>query len=734
MKFSRGLLVLALCVAACAPMESADEIPQEIPQQETASSFEMLPAYELPWEKKKPGKVDSYDDYRAMHPQWYNATEWPTGNFNYRHMVEWEPMQELMITYSDGIENSSGAAQSLSEIISNTVLESNTNTRVIYQSQNSKNDLVDRLLNNGMTNAQIDEKVNWQSYDNDTIWHIDYGPTPLVRDDGAVAFVDFDYYHQRIYDDAISTKLGFDLDITTFRMPVGFEGGTFQGDGEGTCYTGQRALDNAGLTQGEIHDYLEKYLGCSMQTIVLQDISNDGTGHIDMFFKLTSKNHALVGAYGTYVQDPENEENMDDNEALLEATVVAGGGTVAVDRMQFPSADGSTPRTYLNSTIVNGINLWPVYTGSSNMASQAAALQVWQQVMPDHEHIPIYSNQLASWSGTIHCVSRTIPEGAYSPWIAGGSCEGGSCNGPALGYSGACNGEIPCEGPEWVSNSCDGIAYEGCCDGSSLKYCEGGTLQTLNCNSCGWNNSAGYYNCGESGADPSGTYPYACPAQCVPDCVGKTCGFDGCGGLCGTCSVGEECDGGQCLEPCVSNCTDKECGSDGCGGNCGSCGTGESCSDASICVSACGSVTYQGCCDGTLLQYCSNNAAQTVNCTNSCGWDASNGYYDCNESGADPSGEYPLACSGGCAGVFGDINLSGSTNVVDIQCLIVAVLNEAVGQPLPACVVIDPSEVDLNCDGNLDVTDVIFNIQSTLGVPMDIAVDANGNGCPDACE
>jgi len=145
-------------------------------------------------------------------------------------------------------------------------------------------------------------------------------------------------------------------------------------------------------------------------------------------------------------------------------------------------------------------------------------------------------------------------------------------------------------------------------------------------------------------------------------------------------------------------------------------------------------VTYEGCCDGTQLQYCSNNAVQTVSCGNSCGWDTGNQYYDCGESGADPSGEFPLACAGGCEGVFGDINLSGSTNVVDIQCLIVAVLNEAMGQDMPSCVAMDPSEVDLNCDGNLDVTDVIFNIQSTLGVPMDGAVDGNGNGCPDACE
>jgi len=154
----------------------------------------------------------------------------------------------------------------------------------------------------------------------------------------------------------------------------------------------------------------------------------------------------------------------------------------------------------------------------------------------------------------------------------------------------------------------------------------------------------------------------------------------------------------------------------------------------SVCISGCGDLTYEGCCDGDILQYCENNQIVSAACSNSCGWDASNNYYDCEQTGVDPSGEFPLSCYGGCDGELGDVNLSGSTNVVDIQCLIVAVLNVAVGQPMPACVVVDEGEADLNCDGNLDVTDVIFSIQSSLGVPLDETVDTNGNGCPDACE
>jgi len=62
-----------------------------------------------------------------------------------------------------------------------------------------------------------------------------------------------------------------------------------------------------------------------------------------------------------------------------------------------------------------------------------------------------------------------------------------------------------------------------------------------------------------------------------PDCDGRECGDDGCGGSCGTCSPGLVCtDDGACVA-CEANCTGRECGDDGCGGSCGTCGADETC-------------------------------------------------------------------------------------------------------------------------------------------------------------
>ncbi len=91
--------------------------------------------------------------------------------------------------------------------------------------------------------------------------------------------------------------------------------------------------------------------------------------------------------------------------------------------------------------------------------------------------------------------------------------------------------------------------------------------------------------------------------RCRPQCDGKTCGPDGCGGSCGTCGAQEVCDGGTCL--CTPDCGTKVCGGDGCGGSCGSC------SDQG--AATCG--TTGACSDGRCERYASGTVCQAAVCT-----------------------------------------------------------------------------------------------------------------------
>jgi hypothetical protein len=94
------------------------------------------------------------------------------------------------------------------------------------------------------------------------------------------------------------------------------------------------------------------------------------------------------------------------------------------------------------------------------------------------------------------------------------SCAGLACGDDGCGGScGACGAGEACVAGTCAVDQCFGLTYEGCCAGETLVWCEAGTPQSIECAtpSCGWNGSAGYYDCGMSGEeDPSGVHPLSC--------------------------------------------------------------------------------------------------------------------------------------------------------------------------------------------------------------------------------
>ena len=178
----------------------------------------------------------------------------------------------------------------------------------------------------------------------------------------------------------------------------------------------------------------------------------------------------------------------------------------------------------------------------------------------------------------------------------GGSC--GDCQGGGLCVSYHCVAPYPqsCLGPQTPSApSCpQDLSDIGCCDtGNRVVWCDQGKLYCADCptnqqpeyQTCGWQASAGYYDCGGQGEDPSGQNPLQC-GFCMPFCFGKECGDDGCGGSCGTCQEGYTCNNGVC--ECAPKCEDKECGDDGCGGTCPpGCQGGQICVNWHCCTPNC---------------------------------------------------------------------------------------------------------------------------------------------------
>ncbi len=160
----------------------------------------------------------------------------------------------------------------------------------------------------------------------------------------------------------------------------------------------------------------------------------------------------------------------------------------------------------------------------------------------------------------------------------GGDC--GVCVDPEICNAGAC-GLGPC-GAVGAGGQCVGNTAVWCVDGDTLVEDNCDQYAEHHCKYDGWFNQ---YLCQEIG-------------DCVPQCEGKQCGSDTCGGGCGVCSDGWACVQGACQpQP---------------GGDCGA-------------------ITALGQCIQNTLWFCSNGKLNTYACPQgeTCGWHAVQQSFDC---------------------------------------------------------------------------------------------------------
>jgi hypothetical protein len=198
------------------------------------------------------------------------------------------------------------------------------------------------------------------------------------------------------------------------------------------------------------------------------------------------------------------------------------------------------------------------------------------------------------------------------------------------------------------------------CQTSGAKQCSGNGYKTCgnyDSDSClEW--SSGVTACPSGQTCQNGQ----CVASCTPDCSGKTCGDNGCGGTCGTCASGKTCSAGVCVADCVpktcSALVNYTCGSwpDGCGNtiDCGTCESGKSCS-AGKCAShdaklpavtikannSTGVVTVDS---GQLLSL-SWDSTQADTCLASDGWSGNLSASGTQFASTDASKTYTITCT-----------------------------------------------------------------------------------------
>lgn len=205
-------------------------------------------------------------------------------------------------------------------------------------------------------------------------------------------------------------------------------------------------------------------------------------------------------------------------------------------------------------------------------------------------------------------------------------------------------------------------------DGACVPACTNTDGSAIECGPDGCGSLCGYCGYGEQCVAIEGNKG-KCVEACMPQCIGKQCGPDGCYGECPPgCDSGFSCgDDGKCYPACdhVANCMGKQCGPDNCGGTCGTCGLGMVCNEAQgVCVAdPCAAVGTKGkCLVGNILQTCEDGEIVETNCPSLgedfyCKWDAVAQQYVCAQ-GCVPqctteSGTLKECGADGCNGFCG---------------------------------------------------------------------------------
>lgn len=248
---------------------------------------------------------------------------------------------------------------------------------------------------------------------------------------------------------------------------------------------------------------------------------------------------------------------------------------------------------------------------------------------------------------TIPDVLLDAPKDACVP-----SCESKECGTDGCGgVCGSCSApQDECmEGTCLCLPSCDGkeCGDDGC--GSACGEC----AEHFACDvgMCLFQPACGDGFCAPELLEECSSCPVDCGCECgkmcqqgtcsFTACVGKECGPDGCGGLCGACPGTQyQCMQGACV--CQADCSGRECGEDGCGGTCGECMTYYACNLGQCEYQAfCGN----GTCDEWSQENCTTCPADCpCNCGETCGAGAC----------------FATACAGkecgedGCGGVCGE--------------------------------------------------------------------------------
>ena len=347
-----------------------------------------LPAY-ISQEEHSISKQDQFDlrgDFRSI----YGPTGTPLGST--RSIAEFEATEAVLISWDNN------HAEYLFNLIR--LSASRAKVWVLTRSVTESKQLETALIRDGVT----PERLGFFEYRHESVWTRDYGPWTIVNEQGQPALVDFKYYRERRRDDAIPTLISRHFSVPVYRPELEIEGGNFMSDGSGRCFFSSSVLKvNFAKDNQDLADLFYEYLGCT-QALVLEPLIGEGTGHIDMFAKLTGPNTMLLGEYDRSI-DPMNRALLERNAQRIEAFAQQNNWPLEIVRIPMPAPrrSGAYP-SYTNSLIVNDLVIVPIYPSQRQFQSQAQ--DAYQEAFSNlYEIVFIDADLIIEMGGAVHCTT-----------------------------------------------------------------------------------------------------------------------------------------------------------------------------------------------------------------------------------------------------------------------------------------------------------------------------------------
>lgn len=257
------------------------------------------------------------------------------------------------------------------------------------------------------TNSIPLRHVRFVEVAHNTMWARDYGPIIVKSKEGRSIVIDGGYDITRPDDDHVPVELAHLLNLQVVQTPFRFDGGNLLSNGNGLALTTCRLFeDNAidDFNEKSIYEVLQKSYGVK-RVAILEPLSGEPTGHVDMFATFISENIVVIGQYNPEY-DPENAAILDRNAAQLSGMQTAKG-PLQVIRIPMPPHNDDVWRTYTNVIYANGILLVPTYS-DVNGAGQKQALSTYRKLLPNWKVVSIDASCIIKSAGALHCIAMNL--------------------------------------------------------------------------------------------------------------------------------------------------------------------------------------------------------------------------------------------------------------------------------------------------------------------------------------